>query len=109
MNERIEMAIEGLNRILPGIANESRAGDYELLMALGFTPLPPRQASGAFFEWRREVCKDDDVVFVNILLFPNSAVAYVSSRSFRFIGKAEGPTVEEALKKALEMAIGGEK
>jgi len=33
----------------------------------------------------------------------------VSSRSFKFSGKADGKTVAEALKKALEMAIGGVK
>lgn len=107
MNERIEMAIEGLNRILPGIANESRAGDYELLMGMGFAPAPPRTASGAFFEWRREVYKDDDVISVSILLYPSAAAAFVSSRLFRFSGSADGPTVEEALKKALEMAMNG--
>ena len=107
MNERIEMAIEGLNRILPGIADESRAGDYELLMALGFAPAPPRQASGAFFEWRREVYKDDDLICISVLLFPNSVAAYVSSQSFGFGGNADGPTVEEALEEALRQAMNG--
>ena len=107
MKKKIEMAIEGLNRILPGIANERRAGDYELLMAMGFAPSPTRTASGAFFEWRREVYKDDDVISVSILLYPSAASAFVSSRSFRFSGNADGPTVEEALKKALEKAMNG--
>ena len=107
--EDIEKTVKELDGMLPGLANSNRAGDYELLMAMGFMPLPAGTGRDAFFEWRREVCKDDDVIFVNVLLFPNSAAAYVSSRSFKFSGKADGKTVAEALKKALEMAIGGVK
>ena len=105
----IEKTVKELDGILPGIANTKRLDDIRLLMALGFMPAPARATSSPLFEWRREVYKDNDVIFVNILLYPSAAAAYVSSRSFKFSGNADGPTVEEALKKALEMAMGGVK
>ena len=102
--EDIEKTVKELDGMLSGLANSNRAGDYRLLMELGFAPLPAGTGRGPLFEWRREVCKDDDLICINVLLFPNSAAAYVSSRSFRFSGKADGKTVADALRNALESA-----
>ena len=104
MNEDVEKAVGELEAMLPGIAGKDRANDYELLMALGFTPLPPHGSCGAFFEWHREVKTKDDSLDVNVCLFESAAQAYVRSRSFNVFGKGDAKTAGEALRQAFEIA-----
>lgn len=102
--EDIEKTVKELDGMLSGLANSNRAGDYRLLMELGFAPAPAGTGRGAFHEWIRRVDRDDDVIYVNVILVDGAAWAYVTSRSFKWNGRGEGATVADALRNALESA-----
>lgn len=100
----IEKTVNELDGMLPGLANSNRAGDYRLLMELGFAPAPAGTGRGAFHEWVRRVDRDGDVIYVNVVLVDGAAWAYVTSRSFKWNGRGEGTTVADALRNTLESA-----
>ena len=61
---------QAVNEILESIPelNDGKINNVQLLVGLGFEPLPPRTGCGAFFEWYKELKIGISTWKVNVIL-----------------------------------------